>query len=130
MSNTLTTGVSTNMNSTYLRSNFIATFQDSTGTQYIDYFGSNAYNLFKLYVNAYSIHTVIQKENLDYISYVNYNTTSLWWAIALFNNIVHPMQVGVGQQLKIPIKSNIDTFVLEFKNSNVSVQGSSSTIQV
>jgi nucleoid-associated protein YgaU len=47
------------------------------------------------------------ENRLDLISYKFYGTPFLWWAIALVNNIVDPLDVGVGVVLRIPEISSI-----------------------
>jgi hypothetical protein len=46
--------------------------------------------------------------NLDLIAYQEYKDSSLWWVIALVNNIIHPPdEVKAGMLLTIPKLNNI-----------------------
>ena len=109
--------MSTLQNPLYHRSQFNTTFVYNN-EELLDFFGSNYLYLYKNTVKNYSEHTAKQRENLDRLSWLYYDTTSLWWAIALSNDIIHPMQIKTGATLRIPSKADIDAFVLAYRNSN------------
>jgi hypothetical protein len=52
----------------------------------------------------------------DIISYRIYNTTSYWWILMKYNNIIDPLEELVpGLILKVPDASDIRNFVREVK---------------
>lgn len=117
-------------NASYHRSNLIKSYEivnDEYGP-YLDYFGSSYSLLFNNSVKRSTPYTLKQKDRLDLLSYTNYGTTSLWWAIAMYNpSIFHPLILTVGQIINIPSKIDIDSFLLSYKSgqvnsSNVTVQ--------
>lgn len=58
---------------------------------------------------TYSIHFVKSNETLDMIALYYYNNPTYYWIIADFNRIVDPfIELVEGQQLKIPVFSNIE----------------------
>ena len=42
------------------------------------------------------------KNRLDLIAYKYYNKANLWWVIALANDIRNPLEIEVGEILRIP----------------------------
>jgi nucleoid-associated protein YgaU len=116
----MATQISSEENTAYHRSNFIKSFTvaGDAYSPYIDHFGSSYIQLFQTTVKNSKPYVVKQKDSLDMISYRFYGTTSLWWAIALAStDLVHPMLLTPGQQLRIPNKTDIDAFVLQYKNT-------------
>lgn len=109
-------------NPNYHRSTLIKTFS-ITGdalSPFNDYFGSSYALLFKSNVKNFSPYIIRQRDRLDQISYKYYGTTSLWWAIAIFNeSIYHPMLLNVGDTINIPSKIDIDAFLLAFKSGEI-----------
>lgn len=52
-----------------------------------------------------------QECNLPLISFQFYNDRSLWWIIAIANNILNPIsEVVVGTELKIPTLEDVESF--------------------
>ena len=81
-------------NPSYHRSTLIKSFTVPESPTVIrnDYFGSSYITLFKNKVNRSNPYIIRQNDRLDLLSQRNYGTTSLWWAIAIFNpNIYHPL---------------------------------------
>lgn len=118
-------------NPTYHRSTLIKSFTtpDAPETLFNDFFGSSYSILFKNSVRNFSPYIIRQRDRLDQLSYVNYGTTSLWWAIALYNpNIYHPLILNAGDTINIPSKADIDAFLLAFKNGEVNA--GNNTVQV
>ena len=116
-------------NPLYHRSQFTSVFTDSSGTVSMDFFGSSYYQLFKNTIQNYSLYTVKQKENLDRLSWIYYDTTSLWWAIAMYNDVIHPMQIRTGMSLKIPARADLDSFVLAFRSATAN-SNKSTVVQI
>jgi hypothetical protein len=60
---------------------------------------------------GYSLHTVKKNDTLDSIALNYYNSPTLFWVIADFNNIQDPFkELIIGSRLKIPVLG-----ALEFK---------------
>lgn len=113
---------STAENPTYHRSSLIKTFSlpEKPTELRNDYFGSSYITLFKNKVNRSNPYTIRQNDRLDLLSQQNYGTTSLWWAIAIFNpNIYHPLILPVGLKINIPTKASIDNFFASFKSGKL-----------
>lgn len=105
-------------NPNYHRSNLIKTFTvaEDSYTLRNDYFGSSYVTLFKNKVNRSNPYTIRQNDRLDLLSQRNYGTTSLWWAIAIFNpNIYHPLLLSPGLVINIPTKAAIDEFFSAYR---------------
>lgn len=50
----------------------------------------------------------LDQKRLDYIAYLAYGESRLWWAIALVNNIANPLDtIPVGTVLRLPLMSAI-----------------------
>lgn len=106
-------------NPSYHRSTLIKSFtvpEDPTVFKN-DYFGSSYITLFRNKVTRSSPYTIRQRDRLDNLSYQYYGTTSLWWAIAIFNpNIYHPLLLVAGTRINIPTKEAIDSFFAAYKS--------------
>lgn len=117
-------------NPNYHRSTLIRSFSipDDDFSPYNDFFGSSYQALLMNTVKNFTPYVLKQKDRLDLLSFSNYGTTSLWWAIALYNpTIYHPLILNVGDTINIPSKADLDTFFLNFKagevnTTNVTVQ--------
>lgn len=118
-------------NPIYHRSKLIKSY-DIIGDEYgpyNDYFGSNYANLFRASIKNSTSYTVKQRDRLDQISFIYYGTTSLWWAISLYNDaIIHPLLITPGQSISIPSKTEIDAFLVSYKSSRVN--NLNTTVQV
>jgi hypothetical protein len=61
--------------------------------------------------------TVSNEEYLDSIAYKYYNDTSLWWIIAIANNLgTGKLSVEIDSQLRIP--TNITKILQDFRLAN------------
>lgn len=68
-------------------------------------------NLFRLYIvdnnilekeELFDMYTAEDDDWWDNISYKHYNTSSLWWLVAMMNNITNPFEdMYKGRQIKI-----------------------------
>lgn len=47
-------------------------------------------------------YTCLDRDPLPNISRRMYGTTTLYWVIAMYNGIIHPLEIQAGQLLKIP----------------------------
>lgn len=73
-------------------------------------------------ISAYRSHTVTlaQEGRLDIISEKLLDTPDLWWALAIFNNIVNVIQeITVGKTLRIPSLISIETALGESNTRQV-----------
>lgn len=118
-------------NPNYHRSTLVKSFAVANDdfSPYNDFFGSSYQNLFTNTIKSSTPYVIKQKDRLDLISYRNYGTTSLWWAVAFFNpTIYHPLILTVGSTINIPSKADIDTFFLTFKAGEVN--STNATVEV
>lgn len=51
-----------------------------------------------------------EKNRIDIIAYNYYDNTTLWWVIALANNIDNPFELKVGEVLRIPTLNSLYGF--------------------
>lgn len=62
----------------------------------------------------FKIHYVTYNETWPVISYKYYNTTKLWWVIALANNIINPINsITPGDPIKIPNPSIVSEILTQ-----------------
>lgn len=118
-------------NPNYHRSNLIKSFTvaNDSFSPYNDFFGSSYQILFANTVKSSTPYVIKQNDRLDLLSYRNYGTTSLWWAIALYNpSIYHPLILAVGSTINIPAKADLDRFFLQFKAGELN--SSNATVEV
>lgn len=109
-------------NPNYHRSTLIKSFSipEDNFSPYNDYFGSSYGTLFNNTIKRSTPYVIKQKDRLDLLSYRYYGTTSLWWAIAMYNsNVYHPMVLTTGDTINIPSKEDIDIFFLNFKSGEI-----------
>jgi len=66
---------------------------------------------------------------LPNLSYVFYETTSLWWVIGMFNGIIYPfIQIAPGTVLYIPNFAEINSFLGNTSNNNKAINRNSDYI--
>lgn len=51
---------------------------------------------------ADKFHMVTEMDNIEMISYKYYGTVDYWWALANLNGISYPMELTIGELLRIP----------------------------
>jgi len=98
--------------------NLFNILEDEVENQYLNLFRSYIINE-KIAENraAYNIHVMNEDEFLDDVSEQYYGTPSLWWVIALFNNIENPFEdLEPGIRLKILNETFLYQLFREMKN--------------
>lgn len=54
------------------------------------------------------------KNRLDNISYDCYGKTDLWWVLAVFNDIIDPMEFD-NQSIKVPYLQDINSLLVNYQ---------------
>ena len=90
----------------------------SNNTYYLNIFRSYIINMSSLNNNSfYELYEVDNNDWLDNISYKFYNTSQLWWVIAIVNNITNPFEeLYPGKVLRILKNSYIYNILKEVRN--------------
>lgn len=90
----------------------------SNNTYYLNIFRSYIINMSSLNNNSfYELYEVDNNDWLDNISYKFYNTSQLWWVIAIVNNITNPFEeIYPGKVLRILKNSYIYNILKEVRN--------------
>jgi len=57
---------------------------------------------------------IVNAQNLDYLAKKEYGDVSLWWIIALYNNIIDPFNIELSE-IKIPDANEIETIIFDFE---------------
>lgn len=66
----------------------------------------------------YSASTLNSNQLLDQLSHKHYGTELLWWIIALYNDIIDPINYG-SIEVKIPDLSAVENLLLEVATKRV-----------
>jgi hypothetical protein len=109
-------------NPSYHRSKLIKSFtvENSKLPTRLDYFGSSYLTLLKSKVTRFNTYILKQGDRLDLLSYKAYQNTSLWWLLFAYNtNLHHPLNLPPGEAIKIPLKEDVDSFLLAYKSGEV-----------
>lgn len=68
---------------------------------------ANNFNLSETTANKYHVVEYVEEGRLDMIAQIYYGDPSLYWVIAMANNIIDPLTVIQGTILKIPEFDNL-----------------------
>lgn len=90
---------------------------DADGQYYYDLSDSIYTNTEVLNPQNFIEHEITAHDNLYSLSMEYYNTNSLWWVIATFNNIDNPFTIrrDVGGILRIPTTGLVGSIVAEIR---------------
>jgi hypothetical protein len=119
---TVASQVSTDSNVSYLFSNLLDETTDPVYGTWVDPLTLSMESLRKLKLNAIP-YQMKPSEKITTVCYNLYKTTSLWAIILYINGYQHPHEVDEGAVLLFPIKTEVDTLLVEAKQtSSTSVQ--------
>lgn len=87
-------------------------------TYYLNVFRGYVMNASQLNNSSfYDLYEVDNNEWMDDISFITYGTPSLWWVVAIVNNIVNPFEeIYPGKVLRLLKNSYIYNILKEVKN--------------
>ena len=90
-------------------------YNDETITNIFKKFSINQSDL--LSVNFYDEYIVQSADRWDTISFMFYNTTTLWWLIANYNGILNPFtELVIGEKIKIVKPELVSSLILGLRN--------------
>ena len=84
---------------------FSRTLQDYNVLTHI--FDQEFYNM------PYTTKMLVEGDRLDNLAYDAYNDPDFWWLLAKYNRIIDPRDITNLTQIKIPIKTNVMSFLID-----------------
>ncbi len=57
-------------------------------------------------------HTVVEGDRIDFIAYRYFGRADLWWIICDYNDLFFPLELPVGQVLRIPSSDHVQMHLL------------------
>ena len=85
----------------YLRSNFMDVVENPFGEAWIDPLSDGITQLLRQSSKNYELYRH-EGYPLTSVSYKFFGTTSLWYVILYINGYLHPDEISLGEELKIP----------------------------
>jgi len=62
--------------------------------------------------------TINNKLYLDNIAYEEYFSEEYWWIIAMYNNIIDPVDYEIPVEIKIPDKNKLNELFLKYRKED------------
>jgi hypothetical protein len=106
--------VSTNFNGSFEQSQYYSIFGGGDGN-FLDLLDSRIIKRFRS-IRSWTPYSYEMGMNLPLLSYKYYNTTTLYWVIAVYNGIIDPFGIRHGTLIKIPDYTEITQALADIKS--------------